>query len=902
MTNKSIFLILVALFFNTKVFSSHIATSYSSKFIVEWQSGSPKGAISATNGQVERIEILNGKGSISGLSFVFKSAEARLAVVMKNAKTNVGSGSTLIHVKTNKQPFSFLLRDVDANNPIYIPDYGVIVTNFTDSRSLSQIVASIKNKNTLTNIQQYNTEPEESFDKASAVTRNQSVPTWLGLSRDMRIFILADNKVYPGNEMSSIKIMNSAKDFKTMELSALYTEFGYMLGRGQSVEKNITRRLHNGVLPILNTTLVDGDIEYKMTSFVALEKSNMANNNKYGTHFLIADKHSAGHTFTNDEKITLESLLNKQENEAEETVLYSRVVVTNKSKSLRYAWLKIPKPGASWWPHIDYQFDSITGISTYNTGRVFCVSKLNGKALPDEEISVLLKSEEQLVLEFYVPHSPLELTRAKNLIKQDFDNKLADIELFWSSKLKKAARVSVPEKRITEMLQAGLLHLDLTTYGKEPDQTLAPNVGVYSPIGTESSPIIQYYLSMGWTDVAKRTLNYFLDRQKPNGKLQSFGEYSIETGGVLWNLGEYFRYTKDLQWVKENQAKFIKAADFLINWRNENKIDKLKGRGYGMISGRVADPEDDFHQYMLNGFAYLGIRRVAEMLQAVNNSEAERIDFEAKALKADIRESFSNNLALSPVVPMGDGSWLPTVPPWAESLAPRNLHFTRETFQSHGTVTAPDFLLGPLFLVFCEVYEPEELEAKMLFDYQTELYLCRNAGFSQPYYSRHNTLQAQREMVKPFLKTFYNTFSATSDRETYSFWEHLYWVTSHKTHEEGWFLMEARQMLYLERNDTLRLLSTIPRIWLENGNKIDMENVNSYFGTFSLYVNSNVDHGFIDASVELDPTRLPAMLVLRIPHPQGKKPLKVVGGEYNEKNETVELKPKGGRNFVRLEF
>jgi len=63
------------------------------------------------------------------------------------------------------------------------------------------------------------------------------------------------------------------------------------------------------------------------------------------------------------------------------------------------------------------------------------------------------------------------------------------------------------------MIMAGLLHLDLITYGIEPDGTLAPCIGVYSPIGTESSPIIQFYGSMGLHDIAKRSLMFFLDKQ-----------------------------------------------------------------------------------------------------------------------------------------------------------------------------------------------------------------------------------------------------------------------------------------------------------------------------------------------------------------------------------------------------
>jgi len=64
-------------------------------------------------------------------------------------------------------------------------------------------------------------------------------------------------------------------------------------------------------------------------------------------------------------------------------------------------------------------------------------------------------------------------------------------------KLAKSARVETPEVRITEMVQAGLLHLDLITYGQEPDGALAATIGDYPPIGSESSPIIQFFDSMG---------------------------------------------------------------------------------------------------------------------------------------------------------------------------------------------------------------------------------------------------------------------------------------------------------------------------------------------------------------------------------------------------------------------
>jgi hypothetical protein len=190
----------------------------------------------------------------------------------------------------------------------------------------------------------------------------------------------------------------------------------------------------------------------------------------------------------------------------------------------------------------------------------------------------------------------------------------------------------------------------------------------------------------------------------------------------------------------------------------------------------------------------------------------------------------------------------------------------------------------------------------MLLDYHQELFYQRNAAFSQPYYSRHNWVQLKLGMTKPFLKTYYNTFSALSDRETYTFWEHLYKVSVHKTHEEAWFLMETRWMLYLEEGQSLKLLAGIPRKWLENGKEIEVANAASYFGPLSFRVVSNTDKGYIEATVECTSDRMPQQIIFRIPHPTSQKPRKVIGGTFNDADETVIIKPFNGTASIRLEY
>jgi hypothetical protein len=183
-----------------------------------------------------------------------------------------------------------------------------------------------------------------------------------------------------------------------------------------------------------------------------------------------------------------------------------------------------------------------------------------------------------------------------------------------------------------------------------------------------------------------------------------------------------------------------------------------------------------------------------------------------------------------------------------------------------------------------------------------ELTLLSNAGYSQPYYCRHDWVQLKLGLVKPFLKTYYNTFASLADRQTYTFNEHYFYASPHKTHEEAWFLMETRWMLWMEEGRTLKLLSGIPRAWLAPGKSIEIDRATSYFGPFSLRVDSQKEDGAIVAKVQCDSPRRPAAVEIRLPHPDHRLPARVTGGRYQESTESVRIEPFTGQAEVRLEL
>ena len=852
-----------------------------------WKAGPSDGSVEVRGGRLAGLRASGG-----GSTDTFKLAadgDRRLDVTVADVNLGWSADPTAVTIRSNRGAFSFLLRDVVREWPIFLPSFGAVVTEAGDVRSYEQIERDIRSRKLQTVLQRIESEPEETYQKAASATRSQCCPMWLGISRDYRIFELGWSRnnytIDPKQHSSPIQISETDKTFLS---------YNYTVGRGTGCREDMPRRLEDGVLPILHYKLHDDDVVYDSIAFATMERSALTLKSLRGTHFLAADGHGIGHMFTEKQQAEFDTLDLKEQNRDEETVLFIRVEAVNKGSVPRYAWFKSIRFRGS-------RMDA-DGFGLADDGRVFAVSKLNGAPMPKEEVAILLTPGAKAVFEIRVPHQPISPERAAKLSEQDFDARHKECAEFWKSKLASAAKVRLPEKRLEEMIQAGLLHLDLIAYGLEPDKPVAPCIGVYCPIGSESSPIVQFMDSMGWNGLARRSLTYFLEKQHEDGFMQNYGGYMLETGAALWSMGEHYRYTRDDAWAGQIASKLIIACDYLIAWRNRNMKEDIRGKGYGMLDGKVADPEDPYHIFMLNGYAYMGLSRVSEMLAATMPEESRRLACAAEELKQAVRDSFFESMARSPVVPLSDGTWCPSAPPWAEADSPACLLTDNANWHSHGTVGTRDSLLGPLYLVFQEVIEPEEDASKWLLESTTELLHMRNVAFSQPYYSRHPWVNLRLGQVKAFLKAHYNALASLADRETYTFTEHYFLVSNHKTHEEGWFLLQMRWMLYMEQGDDLKLLPGIPRAWMESGKRIELDGMASYFGPLSLRVESRLDEGFIKAEVKLQPDRKPRRIGIRLPHPEGKKAVEVTGGVYDAATETVWVEPFGGSAVVVARF
>jgi hypothetical protein len=875
------------------VLTGFFAAAADRRICVEWRAGRPEGEVNITGGSVTGLNVGRGEGVLPGANRFVANADSpfRLEIQVDGSDAAYGPLAAIVTVKTTRNPFSFFLRDVRTDHPIYIPEYGVAVTNADDARTYQQIGDAIRARGLQSKLERINAEPEENYQAAAINTRSLRCQTWLGLSRDIRIFAVSDR-------LDWIQPRFHGNEVTLPETKGRPCRYNFLMGRGWGAADRITRRLEDGFLPILRGELVDDDIAYDLTAFVALESEALTRESVRGTHFLVADGYALGHMFTKEQQALHDSLRAAEMDQPQETILFMRICAVNTATVPRYAFFKNPAPSVA----SDYHLEGANGFAAYNQDRVFAVSQLNGQPLSEEEVAVDLKPGEAAVLDIRLPNRPVSHARAMKLREVSFEERYSQCRRFWQEKLETGAQIRLPEQRINGMLRAGLLHLDLTTYGLEPSGTLTPTIGIYSAIGSESAPIIQFMDSMGWHDTARRALTYFLDKQHEDGFIQNFGGYMLETGAALWSMGEHYRYTDDDAWVKQVAPKLIKSCEYLGNWRARNLRADLRGKGYGMLEGKTADPDDPFRSFMLNGYAYLGMARVAEMLKRVDPAQSERWRKEAEGLKSDIRTALFEVMGRSPVIPLANGTWCPTVPPWVEYRGPLALYANGGKWFTHGAMVSRDSLLGPVYLIFQEILNPDEPTSNFLLNFHNDLMTTRNVAFSQPYYSRHPVAHLRRGEVKAFLKAYYNTMASLADRETYTFWEHYFGASPHKTHEEAWFLMDTRWMLYMERGTGIDLLPGIPRAYLENGKSIELERVATYFGPLSLRVDSSIDQGRIQATVKCPGKRKPDFVELRIPHPQGLKAVWIKGGAYNPAIESVRIEPFNGQADITVAF
>lgn len=369
------------------------------------------------------------------------------------------------------------------------------------------------------------------------------------------------------------------------------------------------------------------------------------------------------------------------------------------------------------------------------------------------------------------------------------------------------------------------------------------------------------------------------------------------TGRMLFAMSERFFLTGDAEWFKRNRARLETAADWIIRQRTTylSEVphrDKLQIAGLmpPQMLGDYALPTCDWRWYYCdNAFALQGLARFADALEAIDPAAAAKYKTAASDFRHDLSEVIRRDAALSPVRLGRDGAY--------HTYLPRMAYARGLTGPELGAPQFPDCdrFMGALPLAepfgAMDASDPRMVDTLELMEEMgsspaatQELEAARkskgvatddawfwNAHVRLPKASHNANIYLLQDDVPSFLRYWMNT-SALMVGANGKFWEAWHPddftdCTDPDNGTAGWFLENFRNLLVMEDAGSLWLARATPRAWLAQGSTIKVKNAPTYFGAVNYQIVSDIDHGKIEATIDLPNRRPVKQVVLRLRHP-----------------------------------
>lgn len=757
-----------------------------------------------------------------------------------------GSCDCVLTLRYGDSGFSFKPADVRAEYPIYAPYLGVAVTEQSDGRNYEEIAAYIKSFGLLTDRERFGQEPQLTLAAAKKYPA-RPCNTFLAVPGNLCIWNVGF-RGEPIEEKQHFELYDWIVprlnwDRIDFDSDAPRITYRYLLGRGMGFRHRLRRRNRKGFLPALQASFTENGVRYEGCFFCDSVEKDIAEDK--GTPYLVADYHSAAHAITEEQDAERE----KAEKRIVPTVLRAKISAVNTASTGRYAYFRLPDvntPVMSESNKLPVKIENGTG---YYRNNVYMLASTDGEPSAAQEFSIMLAPGERTETELVLFHSPVSVERAKEFSTSRFSERLEAAEKYWRFRLGSLEKWHLPEKCIDEALKTGYFHLLESCYGERGSNVFSPCVGVYSAIGWESSNVIRFLTAVGDFETARKSMNFFFAKQHPDGFMQNMTGYMLENGAVLYTAAKHYECTRDTAWLASCRDGIIKSVEYIKRWRERNSDER--GGGKGMLDGQVADPADPFRSYMLNALAYAGLMGAAEMLRALSDDYACEAEALANELKASVLAAFKESCTRAPLAPLKNGEWVPAVPSWAEGRGASALHLNGEICVTHASHIVKDSLLSVAYLPYMGVFDCEAEQSRVIINYIADMFLDENTGYSQPYYSPIPFLNLWRGETNAFLREYYTAFATLADRETYSFWEHYFLATPHKTSEQACFLMRTLSMLFYDKDGELFLLHGVPDSWQKAGKRIEWHNAACSFGRFSLLARYG-SHAEITVESEFD--------------------------------------------------
>jgi hypothetical protein len=530
------------------------------------------------------------------------------------------------------------------------------------------------------------------------------------------------------------------------------------------------------------------------------------------------------------------------------------------------------------------------------------------------------------------------------------DRLRVEVENYWTSTLAPATQIETPEPFLNDLIRSSQVRCLIAARNEAEGVRVAPWIAAmsYGPLESEAHSVIRGMDCLGHHEFARRGLEYFIHRYNTNGFLTT-GYTTFGTAWHLWTLGEHGRLTRDTNWLRQVAPEVKRAGRWIVAQTEKTKHERAAGftgedtkagwerppgrpslvpggvSEYGLMPpGVMADWNAYAYHFCLNAYYAAGLRGIGEALTSIGDPDAAQFAQAGQSLGRATADSFRLTRALSPAVPLRNGTWVPYYPSQVHSPGLLGDFFPGE---DAGRSWCYDVELGAHQLVPTRVLDPSDDAVEPMLNHLEDVQFLADGwfdypapenahdwfnlgGFSkvQPYYTRNCEIYALRDNVKPFVRSYFNTLAAMVNPEVMTFWEHFNHSGAwDKTHETGYFLHQTRILLVQERGDELWLAPMIPSDWLKDGLTVAVSDAPTRFGKVSFRLESHLARGWVEAEIRPPTDQSLLNVVLRLRHPEAQPMSAVsVNGEsppdFNPLRSVIRMAPRSGTFRVRAEF
>ena len=391
---------------------------------------------------------------------------------------------------------------------------------------------------------------------------------------------------------------------------------------------------------------------------------------------------------------------------------------------------------------------------------------------------------------------------------------------YWKNLMARGARLSVPCAKATRaFLAAHVCQLIALDHGEVHGgegfyDTFYIRDGAYQVMELEEA---------GFMDIARRALDSYLARQRPDGRFESQEGQLDANGQAVWTLWQYFKITGDRQWLELVYPKMRRAVDWIIEARRRTRTDPAFP---GLLPAAPADGE-----YLWDGKEHIVGYDLWNLRALTCAAAAARSLGRAQEAGGLEREIDDYRQAI-------DAAWkktgLPYLPPSWEKL---------------GTHWGNTEILWPVPVLDSAdpriAAQAEHVRHDYLGGYVEGIIRWGTPEMKpaiHPYmgaYTTMNALHAGRDeqVVEDFYWYLLHSTAAQGFPEGIFYLDRTAWYDTipHVTGAANYAVL-LRHMLIHEAGDELHLLGAVPDWWLEAGQEIRIEGAPTHFGGVSLIV------------------------------------------------------------------